>query len=311
MVSGMNTNHPDAPQPPALVSASALLTADLPERETILDPILAQKTLMMLYGPRGLGKTHLALGIAWAAASGQSFLKWTANRPHRVVYVDGEMAAVDLQARLRALGPAPPNLEFLIADLSPSTGLADLINLKGQASLIRAWGATPELLVLDNLSSLIGVRSNNADRWGEVQHWLMTLRRNGVAVLLLHHANKEGEQRGTSQREDALDVIVSMQRPSDYTPQQGARFELHFEKARGLHGDAVEPIDVRLETDRIGGQRWHWQPLEQSEFDRAVRLLREGLPPLTVMRELGLSRARIYRMRDKARAMGLLATDTP
>jgi hypothetical protein len=27
------------------------------------------------------------------------------------------------------------------------------------------------------------------------------------------------------------------------------------------------------------------------------------------MRELGLSRARVYRMRDKAKAMGLLATD--
>lgn len=128
-------------------------------------------------------------------------------------------------------------------------------------------------------------------------------------MLLLHHANKEGDQRGTSQREDALDVIVSMQRSSDYTPQQGARFELHFEKARGLHGEALEPIEVRLETAITGMTRWHWQPLEQSEFDRTVRLLRDGLPPLAIMRELGLSRSGVYRMRDKAKAMGLLATD--
>lgn len=290
------------------MSAPKLLTADLPERETILDPILAQKSLMMLYGPRGLGKTHLALGIAWAAASGLSFLKWTAHRPHRVVYVDGEMAAVDLQTRLRALGSAPPTLDFLIADLNPSTGLADLVNLKGQASLIRSWGEKPDLLVLDNLSSLIGVRSNNPDRWGEVQHWLMTLRRNGVAVLLLHHANKEGDQRGTSQREDALDVIVSMQRPSDYTPQQGARFELHFEKARGLHGDVVEPIEAWVETDYIGVQRWRWQTLEQSTFDKVVALLRRELKPLEVARETGISKSQVYRVRDKAKAMGLLAT---
>ena len=187
--------------------------------------------------------------------------------------------------------------------------MADLASFDGQAALLRAWGHKPALLVLDNLSSLMGVRNNNPDRWGEVQHWLMTMRRHGIAVLMLHHANKDGEQRGTSQREDALDVVISMRRPSDYTPQEGARFELHFEKARGLRGDAVEPIEVRLDTDNIGVPRWHWQPLEQTAFERAVTLLRLGLRPLQVARELGFARARVYRMRDKAKAMGLLATD--
>lgn len=313
MVSGMQFKFPSLPPPPPppqpmpeLVSATHLISATLPEREIILDPILAQKSLVMLYGPRGLGKTHLALGIAWAVASGGSFLKWTATRPHRVVYVDGEMAAVDLQARLRRFGPAPPGLDFLIADLNTRTGMADLATAAGQAALLRAWGHRPDLVVLDNLSSLMGVRRNNPDRWGEVQHWLMMLRRHGIAVLMLHHANKDGEQRGTSQREDALDVVVAMQRPADYTPQEGARFELHFEKARGLHGDAVEPIEAWMETDSAGVQRWQWRLLEQSEFDRAVRYLRQGMPPLGVMRELGLSRARIYRMREKAVAIGLL-----
>src|SRR5690242_21941756 len=90
----------------------------LPERETILDPILATKSLALLYGPRGLGKTFVALGIAWAAASGASFLGWTASRPHRVLYIDGEMAAVDIRERLKLLGSAPPTLDFLVADPS-------------------------------------------------------------------------------------------------------------------------------------------------------------------------------------------------
>ena len=76
MVSGMQFKFPPLPPPPPppqpmpeLVSATHLMSASLPERQVILDPILAQKSLMMLYGPRGLGKTHLALGIAWAVAS--------------------------------------------------------------------------------------------------------------------------------------------------------------------------------------------------------------------------------------------------
>src|SRR5689334_7442535 len=54
------------------------MVADLPERVSLLDPILSSNTLALLYGPRGLGKTFVALGIAWAVASGGSFLGWRA-----------------------------------------------------------------------------------------------------------------------------------------------------------------------------------------------------------------------------------------
>jgi hypothetical protein len=308
----MTTIRPSTPPPmPDLMSAPQLAAANLPAREPILDPILAQKSLMMLYGPRGLGKTHVALGLAWAAASGQSFLKWKAERPHKVVYVDGEMAAVDLQQRLCRLGSMPETLRFLIADLNPERGLADLCSFAGQAALIGAWGDKPDLVVLDNLSSLVGFSRNNPDSWSQVQRWLMAMRRLGIAMLVLHHANKDGEQRGTSQREDLLDIIVSMQRPSDYTPQQGARFELHFEKARGLHGEDVEPIEAWLETDNIGVQRWKWQALEQSEFDRVVALLRQGMNPAQVAREFGCHHSRAYRIRNKAMALGLLPRERP
>ena len=57
------------PQP---LSATELMTLALPPRELLLDPILPSRGLAMLYGPRGLGKTHVALGIAWAAEIGRA-----------------------------------------------------------------------------------------------------------------------------------------------------------------------------------------------------------------------------------------------
>jgi hypothetical protein len=36
------------------------------ERQPLLDPILASYTLALLYGPRGLGKNFVALGVARA-----------------------------------------------------------------------------------------------------------------------------------------------------------------------------------------------------------------------------------------------------
>lgn len=47
----------------------------------------------MIYAPRGVGKTHVALGIAYAVTSGGQFLGWQASKPRGVLYLDGEMPA--------------------------------------------------------------------------------------------------------------------------------------------------------------------------------------------------------------------------
>ena len=90
-----------------------------------------------------------------------------------------------------------------------------------------------DLLILDNLSTLCTSGSESAsDAWVPMQNWLLKLRRQGVAVLLVHHAGMNGRQRGTSRREDAFDTVIALRRPEDYSPEQGARFEVHFEKLR-------------------------------------------------------------------------------
>ncbi len=293
---------PDTAEMPTRLPAAELMVADLPERETILDPILATKSLALLYGPRGLGKTFVALGIAWAAASGGSFLNWRASRPHRVVYVDGEMAAVDMKQRLRLLGSAPPTLDFMLADLH-TISPPDLATQQGQIRLMEGWGH-PELVILDNLASLVGFKTGDSDAWSDLQRFLMMQRRFGRAMLVVHHANKGGQQRGTSRREDMLDLVLSLRRPSDYEPRDGARFEIHFDKARGLYGEATNPIEARLETDATGVARWSWQPADLGELDRVVELLRAGLNPNQVARELGISKSKSYRLRQRAVKMG-------
>jgi putative DNA primase/helicase len=297
---------PAEPSPmPRSLTAAELATADLPERRTILDPILSTKSLALLYGPRGSGKTFLALGIAWAAATGGSFLGWQAARPRRVVYVDGEMAAVEMRERLALFGAMPDTLTFLLADLNPGgMGIADLGRVENQIALSRQWGAWPDLLVLDNLASLVGTDRNGADCWAAVQAFLLHLRREGVAVLVVHHANKSGRQRGPSQREDMLDLVLALRPPADYQPRDGARFEIHFEKARGLHGDAVMPIEARLETDTNGLARWSRRPVQDGELGRVAALLKGGLNPNQVARELGISKSKSYRLRERIIATG-------
>src|SRR6476659_1123941 len=83
-----------------------------------------------------------------------------------------------------------------------------------------------DLVILDNISTLVSSgRENDAESWNEMQAWLIKLRRQGKTVLLIHHAGRNENARGTSKREDVLDTVIQLKHPEDYEPDDGARFE--------------------------------------------------------------------------------------
>ena len=151
-----------------------LFGMEIPEREMILDPIIPQKGLAMLYAERGIGKTQLACGISYAVATGTDFLKWGASKPRKVLHIDGEMPATALRERFTQLKggatvePEPKMLNILTADLI-DLGIGNFASPEVQAEL-DPWLVDVELLVLDNLSSLTSViRDNDAESWNPIQ----------------------------------------------------------------------------------------------------------------------------------------------
>src|SRR5258708_30242366 len=103
----------------SIITAAELLAADLPPRADVLAPLLASDTAALVYGPSGIGKSFFALSVAWAVASGGSFLGWQSPRPHRGFYLHGEMGAARLRPRLALFRPPPPALRVLPLDLTP------------------------------------------------------------------------------------------------------------------------------------------------------------------------------------------------
>jgi putative DNA primase/helicase len=272
----------------------------------ILDPAIPEKGLVMIYAGRGTGKTHIACGISYAASTGTKFLKWQAPKPRKVLHCDGEMAAVDLRQRFAQImagatvKPEPGMLNILPADLT-ELGIGNLASPQVQAEL-EPWLNGVELLVLDNLSSLTAViRDNDAESWGPIQEWLLRLRRRGVSVLIVHHAGKGGEQRGTSRREDVLDTSISLRRPSDYLPTEGARFEIHFEKARGIHGERAKAFEARLEV-RDGQTVWTIREIEDINLSRVKAFLDDELSLRDIADETGLSKSTVHRIKKQIEA---------
>jgi putative DNA primase/helicase len=121
----------------------------------------------------------------------------------------------------------------------------------------------------------------------------------------VHHAGKGGGQRGTSKREDVLDSVIALRRPQDYRPNQGARFEVHFEKHRGFHGSNAEPFEARYE-ERDGAAIWTRTTIADVEMKRVVEAMRDGMSLRDAATELGMTKSKVERLKAKAREQELL-----
>src|SRR5258708_3523472 len=216
------------------VDVADLLKMDLPERPKVIDPILPERGIGMIYSWRGGGKTFVMLEIAYCVAAGvPECFTWTIPQQRYVLYVDGEMDSRELQLRTRqiALGhemklPSADFLRFITPDLEEHK--PEILTPDGRHR-IEDQLRGGELLILDNLSTLIPTGDEReTEDWAIVQEWLLSLRRRGFSTLFCHHAGKGGQQRGASSREDVLNLSISLQKPPDHSPDEGLRTEGHL-----------------------------------------------------------------------------------
>jgi putative DNA primase/helicase len=293
------------------LTAAEFLALDLPPRRMIFDPWLPEKGLAMIYSPRGMGKTLLALTTAYAIATGSSFLCFRAPCPRRVLYIDGEMPARTMQERLAVIvggfedQPLDPTYFRMLSGDLTERGLPDLGTIEGQAEIDAQIGDA-EVVIADNISTLVrSGKENEAEGWALVQEWALRHRREGRSIIFVHHAGKNGAQRGTSKREDVLDTVILLKRPADYSPEDGARFEVHFEKSRGFFGDTAQPFEARYD-DSGGAAIWTRANISDAEIAEVAEALERGLSIRDTAAELGLSKSKVERLKKRAIELGML-----
>jgi hypothetical protein len=293
------------------VNLATLLTYTFSVREAILSPVFTLSSLNMIFALRGIGKTHMSLGIAYAAASGGAFLTWNAARPYRVLLIDGEMPGEALQARLAEIVVAsdldldPDNLQIITIDMQGGI-MPDLSTIEGQDAIEDACKEA-ELIIVDNLSCLCrSGRENEAESWVAIFEWALRMRSAGKCVIFVHHAGKDGNQRGTSKREDILDVVIELRRPVDYDLEQGARFIVNFSKARHLTGQDAQPFEAWLKTDEHGKQVWTTTSAAESTFQQVVELHKLEMTQTEIAAELNVNKSTVCRHLQKAREVGLI-----
>jgi putative DNA primase/helicase len=164
-----------------------------------------------------------------------------------------------------------------------------------------------KVIVIDNISTLCrGGKENDAESWDSVQNWALRLKAEGRTVLFVHHAGKNGGQRGTSKREDVLDTVLCLKRPENYKASEGARFEVHFEKSRGFSGEESKSFETQLILNRDRVFEWTKKDLSDNTYEKVIKLKRSGLKQTDIVKELSLDKSGVSRYVKQAKEEGKL-----
>ena len=234
-----------------LLRMSEVIKDVLPEQkvEYLLEPIISDKSVTMLYAPAGIGKTWFTMCVALAVSRGQALFsnmpqEWVAAKPHRVAYLDSEMTEYHFKTRLRTLAPiysSPRNAKALSFKLVAEDSINLLDEEKNHCDKITQWlndeadrGKPVELLILDNLSTLTGF-NDSAKAWDTVFAWLKTLKnkvKNRCSTIVIHHSNKKGDQRGSSAKTATVDNVIKLEREESASDKM--QFKITVEKGRDV-----------------------------------------------------------------------------
>lgn len=309
--------NPDQPPPlsftDSMLSAESLESMEIPPRECLIGTWWKKGGQGFLFGPRGLGKTWLSVYMARCLAEGRDCGPWSITKARRVLYVDGEMPLDGLRERDRALRQrisAP--LFFLSHDQHfriTGRGLNITDPLAQSALQLLCEEHKIEVLFLDNLSCLFsGIRENDADDWEAVLPWLLTLRRKGIAVCIIHHSGRAGtHMRGTTKREDASTWVMGLAAPSAADATPGARFVGRFTKNREGEEGEVGPWQWTFQTVSSKTTVTHEK---MDALDMFIQLVRDGLGKCTdIAEEMGVSKGTVSKWAKRAQLAGKIRID--
>jgi putative DNA primase/helicase len=288
-----------------LATSAELGSLVLKPRVPLLGGWLCESDYGIIFGARGVAKTWYSLMIANAVATGGTIGEWTADAPKKVLFIDGEMPADMIRDRLLGFG-GTENITLLNHEIlfDRTQKVINVTSKSQQDALLQLCIQTGfKLLILDNLSvCAFGIKENDSFEWEQLHRWLLQFRRHGIAVILLHHAGKTGQIRGTTKREDAAAWVISLTDAKERSEdKRGSRFISYFAKqSRNCMNTPAYEWHVVLEDGRVD---INWKLAHGS--DLVLQCIKEGVSECSMIAsEMGVSAASVCRMVKKLQDAG-------
>lgn len=271
-----------------------IIATAIPDKTFYLKPLIFPKSITMLYAPPGIGKTFLSLWLAAACAGKGKYLKWESERAGRVLYVDGEMGFDEIHLRMNQLTVGVDcefpgdNFRIIMPD-DFNQGEVPLISDPRFHNFYLDAMKDREIIIFDNYGCLTSQSNRESDEqvWFRTWQLIKKLRAQNKAIVIVHHAGKNGQQLGTSRKEQPLNWLIELRPPIVKPEGVGAHFDLKFRKLRGIKGPDLEDMSVSL-IETTNGVKWEWQNLASSQEDLVLKMVSIGMKPHQIATELGL-----------------------
>lgn len=172
-----------------LVQVGQIARRDPPE--WMVDGLVPQTDLAMMYGNPGAGKSFIALDLAFAVSQGITFFN-RVTQAGPVVWIAAEAAGA-MRNRAKAYAQAR-GVQLDVADLWVIEQTLSLMSQEDATALTQAVKpAKPKLIIIDTLAAASGGANENSgeDMNVVLSHCRKLHEATGALVLLVHHSGKD------------------------------------------------------------------------------------------------------------------------
>ncbi|RZI43677.1 MarR family transcriptional regulator [Herbaspirillum sp. HC18] len=297
---------------PAAVPLGQLKKINVPPLRQLLGPMLSEGSIGMIAGSRGAGKSLLGGTIAVAVAGEKPVEPWGTGSGDTVCYFDGEMRLQAFRDRLAAVQARITSPEaaaavdrnlFVVSRDFCGAPIGSIDTEDGQQQLEDLIPPSTSLVIIDNLSAWTKGGREDGASWAITKSWLIKLRLKGIAVLLIHHTGKNGNQRGSSAHEDLLDYSILLRPVADHVDVNKTRFIVQHTKLRDHIPELKQDFEfafwnenekLRFDVTPVGAQL--------SPRETAILQLHETEPDLSqadIAERLGISKSTVSRVLKK------------
>ena len=224
--------HDDPPPPSRFRFLDPAELDEMLDTEYIVEDVLAPGDLMVIWGDAKAGKTFVVLDFCASLVLGKPFIGKQTHRRVKVVYATAE-GRRGIKHRMRGLAKQHGVSLKELKDWFKI--VLDLPNLhKGEGveeffAMCKAFGA--EVVILDTFArATSGMDENTTKDMNPALERLDPFQKEGMAIILPHHANRMGKMRGSSGLDGTGDIFLQVKKSGD------GRRSLAFDMAK----DTVE-----------------------------------------------------------------------